>query len=275
VKLLLSLMFLILVISTPVLACNESKVGYWWYCEPEVTEEQTEAQPSQAPQRSPLPPPPPHQAMMQMHPDDIQTLQNDYLKQAIWKTTPEHVFNYYQVLDVARKKSLAFTSVANLVLLENPKLNAWGQYQKTAPARKALTQYKTQQVNSRLFDQKEFFGLILFTRADCPFCQSQQQVLSYFSEKYGWPVKVVGIDRAPAMASRFNVSYVPLTILVHKNSDQWMPIAVGEEALTTIETNIYRAIRYLSGETSADQFLQMEHQDGSVLDPGFILEAKR
>ena len=46
-----------------------------------------------------------------------------------------------------------------------------------------------------------------------------------------------------------------------------MPVAIGEEALTTIESNVYRSLRYLNGETAPDQFLQMHHQDGGVTDP--------
>jgi len=246
-------------------ACDEDKKGYWWYCEPETDIQE------HVPERQPLPAPPSHQTMMKMHPDDIQKMQEDYLKQAVWQTTPEHVLNYYKVLDVARRKSLAFTSVTELVMLENPNLNAWGQYQKTATARKAVTQHKAANIQTSLVAQRAEYGLIFFTRPDCPFCRGQANVLAYFSDKYGWPVQAVDISQQPDLATRFNIDYVPLTILAKKGSEAWMPVAVGEEPLTTLEANVYRAIRYLSGKTSADQFLQMEFQDGTALDP---LEAR-
>ncbi len=252
--------FLLLVNSTMAVGCDDEKLGYWWYCEPE----------SEAMEKTPreeLPPPPPHAKMMEMHPDNIATLQQDYLKEAVWKTTPENVLNYYRVMDVSRKKSLAFTSVSHLVMLENPELNAWGQYAKTNPGRRELTKVRQTTTNQALSRFRNHYALIVFTTETCPFCRTQKGVLKYFSERHGWTVREVDINQRPSAASRFNVQVTPLTILVKKGSDAWMPIAVGEEALPTIEDNAYRAIRYLSGETSPTQFLNMEYQDGGVKDP--------
>jgi conjugal transfer pilus assembly protein TraF len=104
------------------------------------------------------------------------------------------------------------------------------------------------------------------------FCRTQYAVLSVYSDRHGWPVKTIDIDKNPAAAARFNITTVPVTVVVKKGSDQWMPVAVGQEALTTIETNVYRAIRFLRGDTSPSQFLQMAHEDGSVSDPDRTFE---
>ncbi|MEJ2743443.1 MAG: conjugal transfer protein TraF [Gammaproteobacteria bacterium] len=243
-------------------ACDEdAKIGYWWYCEPPPAETET------TPTRTDLPPPPSADALMQMHPDDLAALQERYLKQAVWRLEPQAVQEYYQVVDAARKKSLAFTAVSDLVLLENPDLNAWGQYQKTNPGRKAVTQQHNAQINALLRQQSDQFGLLLFTRPGCVFCQSQRVVLAAFAERHGWPVKTIDVQKNPLMAARFNIDYVPVTILAQKDAEAWMPVAVGEAPLTSVEASVYRAIRYLQGKTTPRQFLQLEYQDGSAMDP--------
>ncbi len=255
------ILFLILLFSVQLgQACDDAKIGYWWYCE----EPEQEDLP---PQREPLPPPPTHQAMMQMHPDDISHMQEAYLKEAVWQTTPQNVHNYYQVLDVARRKSLAFMNVTKFVMMNNPELDAHGQYAKTSPGKNELNKHKRAQLQATLSHHKHKFGLILFTKSSCVYCRTQYSILGGFSDRHGWPIKTIDIDQNPLAASRFNVTTVPVTITVKKGEDKWMPVAVGEEALTTIEMNIYRAIRYLNGDTSPSQFLQMEYQDGSISDP--------
>lgn len=267
----MKLFYLIVVFmfSQQVLACDDTKVGYWWYCEPETKED-----PHAIPEREPLPPPPTQQAMMQMHPDDIDSLREQYLKEAVWQTSPNNVRNYYQVLDVARKKSLAFANVTKLVMLQNPDLNAYGQYTKTNPGRKALNQHKAAQIRAALTHYKNEFGLILFTQKSCIFCRSQHAVLGSYSDRHGWPVKTIDIDHNPVAAARFNVTTVPVTMIVQKSTDKWMPVAVGEEALTTIEFNVYRGIRYLNGDTTPSQFLQMEYEDGSISDPDHLVDKR-
>lgn len=258
---------LLLLNSVDAIACVESeKIGYWWYCEPEVEEENI---------RKELPPPPAHSEMMKMHPDDLEAKMELYLKEAVWKTTPEKVLNYYMVMDVTRKKSLAFTAVSNLVMLKNPELNAWGQYVKTNPGRRALTKARQSETNQILTQFRNKYALIIFTTETCHFCYTQKATLKYFTERHGWAVREVDINKYPAMAARFNVQTTPLTILIKKDSDDWMPIAVGEEALPTIEENTYRAIRYLGGQTTPAQFLNMQYQDGGVKDPNNSIRAQR
>ena len=135
-----------------------------------------------------------------------------------------------------------------------------------------VNKHKSAQLRAALSHYKNEYGLILFTRQTCIFCQTQYATLGSYSDRHGWPVKTIDIDRNPLAASRFNVTSVPLTIIVKKGADEWMPVAVGEEALTTIEINVYRAIRFLKGDTNPSQFLQMAHEDGSISDPGRFLE---
>lgn len=259
--------YLLLLITPFCVACDDTvKKGYWWYCETPSDQTEEESEPA----RTLLGPPPPPRDMMGMHPDDLSEMREAYLKQAIWTGKPQHVLEYYKVLDSIRKKSLMFTSLSDLVLLKNPDLYAYGQYQKTNSGRKDVTRARMDQVSDSLSRYKNDYGIFMFSRSDCMFCRTQSSILSSFSEKHGWKVKHVDIERNPIIAERFEIRYVPVTVIVKKGEDNWMPIAVGEEALTTIEANAYRAIRYLNGHTTPGQFLQMSYDDGTGLDPDSV-----
>jgi len=242
--------------------CNERSQakGYWFYCVKETEDEAKEV-------RKELPPPPAHSEMMSMHPDDLSELQEKYLKEAVWKPQPQKVLAYYTIQDVIRRKSLGFTSVSQVVMLENPAMNAYGQYNKTNPGRNVRTKVRQEETSRRLQQFRKNYALVMFTQQTCPFCYTQRNILNHFSQRHGWNVREIDIRKYPNAAAKFNVTMTPVTIVISKDSEKWMPIAVGEEALPTLEDNAYRAVRYLKGETSPDQFLNMQYEMGGINDP--------
>jgi len=240
---------------------GETMKGYWFYCEkPSPDDAAMET-------RQALPPPPPHAQMMAMHPDALEKLQQRYLKEAIWQPQPQKVLAYYTVQDVIRRKSLAFTAVSQVVMLENPTMNAYGQYHKTNPGRNKRTQIRQQETRQHLSQYRDHFGLVVFTEPSCGFCTTQKNILSHFGRRHGWRLREIDIKKHPEAAAKFGVQMTPVTIVVSRNHQQWMPIAVGEEALPVLEDNAYRAIRYLNGETRPEQFLNMHYEMGGINDP--------
>lgn len=243
--------------------CSDGpKKGYWFYCKEPVEETDEEKI-----VRKELPNPPPHEEMMKMHPDDLKVLQEEYLKEAVWKSEPEKVLNYYMVHDVIRRKSLAFTAVSQVVMLQNPDLNVWGQYSKTNPGVSEAKRVRQETTTVGLSKYRQNYALLVFTKPTCGYCSIQKSILAHFSERHGWHVKEIDITRNTQAATRFNINYTPVTIVIERNSDNWMPVAVGEEPLPSIEENTYRAIRLLRGDTSPTQFFNMDFEDGGVYDP--------
>jgi len=237
------------------------KCGWFWYEDPPPIP----ADPDKK-EREPLPPLPPRSELMEMHPEDLRKMQQEYLEQAVWQTTPENVKDYYVVHDAIRRKSLAFTNVTGLVMLQNPELNVGREYPITNPGREAFTKVRRDGYKGTLVDFRDQFGLIVFTKQHCEYCVLQKNILKYFTQQHGWGVKEIDIQQNPTAAARFNVDFTPITIVVQRNSENWMPVAVGSESLRAVEENVYRAVRLLRGETTPEQFFMMDHERGGVFD---------
>ncbi|MBI5327456.1 MAG: conjugal transfer protein TraF [Deltaproteobacteria bacterium] len=114
---------------------------------------------------------------------------------------------------------------------------------------------------------REDFALAYFIRPTCEFCQAQTGILKYFINKYGWDIKPVNIEEEPQAGYRFNITIVPTLLLVYKNTGDFMPISTGVTSVDMLEESLYRAIRYMRGETTPSQFLTRGYNLGSALDP--------
>ena len=107
----------------------------------------------------------------------------------------------------------------------------------------------------------------MFSTPQCPYCSPQRNILKLVADKTGLEVTEVDITRNPDAQARFDVQVTPAIILIERNSERWMPISVGVESASKIQTNTYRAIRYLRGEISPEQFLTPRHREGGFFDP--------
>ena len=239
------------------------KQGYWWYEEPviESEEEMLEVQ------EFPTPPLPSQETMMKMHPTQLEELLDQHRDYAVYKLTPETTANYYKVQDVARRKSRAFTSLSSYAMLQNPELNARGAYPVNNPGRKELKRNNELLINNKIARFRNNYALVFLTAESCPYCKVQRSTLKYFRDRHGWTIKEIDIERVPDAALRFNTRVTPMTILIERNSERWMPITVGVESLSVIEQNTYRAIRLMRKEISPEQFFTNENQDGGFFDP--------
>ncbi|MCK5232289.1 MAG: conjugal transfer protein TraF, partial [Desulfobulbaceae bacterium] len=114
-------------------------------------------------------------------------------------------------------------------------------------------------------------ALILFINSECDFCEKQAQILAYFVDKYGWQIKTVDISRQINAATRFNITITPTLLLIKKGQEDYMTVTTGVIALSELERKLYRAIRYLQGDTRGDNFLMYDFQKGGAFDPTSIL----
>lgn len=246
---------------------ESEKKGYWFYKEPPPAEEPpVEPDPTQK-QYADLPPPPPESELMNMHPKQVEKLIDDYRQYALWKTTPQNVAWYYELQDHARRRSRAFMNVSQMVMLQNPQLNMKTTNPTNVPGIEAKTTQRRNDLNERLAIERENAALVLLTRHECGMCAAQKGVLRYFQQKHGWEVREIDIGDRPDVAARFATDYTPTTVVIFRGSDDWMPVAVGVEALPQVEESTYRAIRLLRGETTPQQFTMQGIHKGSVLDP--------
>lgn len=263
------LTFFITVHCMDLLACEKEgpDAGYWFYND--CPEEELQEEEDKPHELGPLPKP---SELMQMHPDKLAEILEQRKKHAVWKLTPDSVIDYYVVQDVVRRKALSFTALTKYVMMTNPELNANAQYPTVAPARKVATQMHEQMIAGALHNNRRNYALAIFTKKSCPYCPTQKSILQYFSDRHNWIIKEIDIEDAPNSALRFNVSVTPMTIIIERGTDRWMPVAVGVEALPNIENGVYRAIRMLKGEITPQQYILNEYDEGGFFDPTALQE---
>jgi len=225
---------------------HEERRGYWWKKELSTVPDMTSDYPD-------LPSPPNEAQLLALHPKQVEKLIEDYRDYALWKMEPKHVVWYYQLQDFARRRSRAFMNVSSLIMLEHPDLNMQTVYPTNPPGQAARIAQREGDLNQRLTVERDNAALIVLVREGCQYCEAMRGVLKYFQERHGWTVKELDIERSPE-AQRFATDYTPTTIMILRGSSNWMPVAVGVETLESLEENVYRAVRYLHGETTAQQF---------------------
>ncbi len=236
---------------------GQEKQGYWWYAPP----------PAESEDRLDAPAIPKGDALERLKPSEIQSLIDAQLDYALVIQTPEAVADYYRLIDLSRRRSRGFAALTNVVLLENPELNARSAYPITNAGRDELTRRREGERTQRLVAERGEFALIMFSSRSCGFCGSQWNVVKLFADKTGWIVRNIDVDLEPDKAARFGVQGTPMTILIRKGTPQWFTVGVGTDSYPALADNAYRAIRLLKGEINERQFFNGEGDDGGFFDP--------
>ena len=155
-------------------------------------------------------------------------------------------------------------------MLENPQLYVSRDTSTTQQGISAETRRRDDAIGNRISSARKDYGLIFLTRVGCEYCEVQRQYLHAFQDTSGWDIREYDVNERPDVAGSLSYNkqgIVPLTVLVKRDSKESFPVAVGIESIAQLKDNIYRVLRYVSGETTPEQFFNMEYQDGGGLDP--------
>ena len=126
---------------------KDYKRGWFWYEQQKAPENpKEEEQKHRVPSLSDYT----VEQLWDMHPDDFQALLIDFQKKAVWRPTPENVEEYYYVQDIARRKALAFTNVAEYVMQKDPELSLSKDYPTVVPGQNALVRSREGEVKERI-----------------------------------------------------------------------------------------------------------------------------
>lgn len=231
--------------------------GYWFYHDP----------PLEMPDDIEKPELPSKEQLEKMRPSEIQELLDTQIDYALTVQTTDAVEDYYRILDFSRRRSRAFAALTNVVMLENPELNARSAYPVTNAGRDELTRRRQGERSDRLIRERKEFALIMFSSRTCGHCGSQWSVLQHFADKTGWIVNKVDVDDEPQKAARFGVSATPITVMIRRGHRQWFTVAVGTESFPVVADNAYRGLRLMKGEIDERQFFNGEGDDGGFFDP--------
>lgn len=245
------------------LSYRDQKRGWYWY---EAFPEEKHP-PDEKATRGPTIPEYSYDRLWNMHPDEFQKHLSRVTKAAVQFPTEENVGQYLKIQDVARRKSVAFASVVNLVGQKNPQYSTEDVYPITAPGRAALTDMQEKEYDQVFLEAQNEFGLIMFSRKDCGFCDAQLSILSFFENQYHWPVRSVDVADHPNFAAQFGIGQTPSIILVNKGSRDHLPISSGVISMSDLKKRLYRSIRYMQGKTSPEQWALYEFERQSGHDP--------
>ncbi|WP_197476012.1 conjugal transfer protein TraF [Oleiphilus sp. HI0043] len=239
--------------------------GKWWGKGYEL-EKDSEEEPTNE-EKYNLPPLPAKEELMKMHPEQLREMEQKYLDQAIWKRDEESVKEYYTLVAAFRAMSRGFAAVHNYVTMTSPELSTADMAPSTPMGIKTKKANILNDLNSKLKSEYRNFGLMIFMSGSCGACKVMHPLYKAFAIRHGWQVQYIDVEQRPDLVDHFKVKVTPTVIMVQSNTNNHQTVSHGVVALPNLETNIYRSLRLMKGEIDMQQFLTMEHQMGSSLDP--------
>jgi thiol-disulfide isomerase/thioredoxin len=179
----------------------------------------------------------------------------------------EDTLAYWELVDVSRRRSRAFMGVTEFVMMRNPNLDMQTVDPINAPGRAEKMRQVDEAKRKKLFEYSDRFALVMFAQENCSACKSQTAILDIFQRTYGFPVRIVDINTSRALAAKYAVTRTPHTILISRDSDDWMPIGIGVKAMPVVVNKTYSAIRLLTNEIQPSQFYNIDIDNGEMYDP--------
>jgi conjugal transfer pilus assembly protein TraF len=208
-----------------------------------------------------------YEELLRMPVDKFKKIYEHYENLAVSNPTEENLYYFYNILDVARKKALLFTTQAMYVWQKYPELSTARDFPTTLPGLTVKHEMMSQEINSYVNSKRGGYGLIVFISERCPYCKVQMNIIKIFIEKYGWEVKLVDIDYDKRAVATFGIETVPSIILVSKRTGDWFPLASGVISVAEIKERIHLAIRNLEGDLQPERWGMYKFQEGTSIDP--------
>ena len=244
---------------------TESSKGWWWY-QKEPQKQADKPEKKKPPKFTPSLKDYSYEQIWEMHPDQFQEFAEALKKKAVQKPSEENVKDYFEVQEIARKKALAFSNVAQFVWQKYPELTTRKDYPITTPGNLARIAQINEERQRTLRDNRDDFALLYFQRPDCSYCDEQSRILDWFTSETGWTVKKVDIQENPGLAGKFSVEITPTMILIQKGNQDYLPVSAGVISADEIEDKAYRAVRLLKGEVTPEEYSLYEFQKGGSFD---------
>lgn len=208
--------------------------------------------------------------LMELHPQQIKVVGEQYLEKAIWRPTPQNAGDFMVVLDAMRRKGYSFTNTMTWFVQTHPQYNLMKDAPSNVPGRNAMLRATLSEMERVIAESRGSFGLFYFYSDKCSGCAEQWPILQYFLEKFGWEAVYVDVDKSPEHALRFNVQGTPTVVVAFPEKDNWMPVTVGVAAYDEMVGQLYNAIRYLKGEITEIQWTMNGVRAGGPWDPSAV-----
>lgn len=210
--------------------------------------------------------------LWKMHPDRFRPLLDAFHKKAVMDPTEANVYDYLVMQDIARRRSAGMANVTGYVLQKHPELDPGKDMPLAAPGRAARVRMQRGEISRTILAGRADHALLYFSRKSCPYCAVQKNILAFFRDRYGWPVKEIDIEASPDLAARFDIRTTPTLLLIGRNRGEFIPVAAGVVSLDSLEQRLYRGVRLLAGEITPEEYSTYDFEKGGAYDPAAILE---
>jgi conjugal transfer pilus assembly protein TraF len=207
------------------------------------------------------------QQVWDMEPKEMSALIDAFKDQSVRTLKEDHVHDLYRMMDMGRRKAVAFTNVQQMVVNKYPDVSMEHDTSLNPPGQDAIKQMKQDEVKQRIASARNEYGLIYFYKPNCPYCEAEEKVLQYFHDSRHFEIKPVNIQENPNLASMFNVTITPTLILVQKGSEGYQPISYGVISLDELDYRVFSTIRLMEGQIQPEQYGVREYERGGAYDP--------
>lgn len=190
------------------------------------------------------------------------------LHAAIIAPTQENIMAYLLLQKALMDQSEKFSNEWKKVVMRTPSLDETLIH---PVDQNALPLYYAEQrhdLEKRIKGLSKEYGLFFFFRENCPYCHQFAPIVKRFSEKYGWSVLAISLDKDSAGSSslrsplpeflhakrdngigvRLGISHVPALIAIHAATKKLIPLAYGMISEGEIEGRIDLLTRISQGE---------------------------
>ncbi|KJS02730.1 MAG: hypothetical protein VR65_04660 [Desulfobulbaceae bacterium BRH_c16a] len=240
---------------------NSQKEGFYWYDDqiiemPEKTVEEA----------IPVPPPPEtqneqgivnrynYEQLWVLHPDVFAKELDRRMKLAIQFPTIENVYEYLEVQDVAKRKSVAFAGAMGYVSQLNPQFSGENNYPINVPGQKVLRNEMMTDDQEFLKSVKDGFALLVFMSEGCSYCDAQEPILDMFYASHGWNIKKLDINEHSDIAEKYAITLTPSIIVISRETQKAIPLTSGIVTLPELRDRLIRSVRMLNGEIVPEQW---------------------
>ena len=205
-----------------------------------------------------------YEELLYMEPEKFRKIFNYYLNQALKEPNEKNMYYFFNILDVARKKAALFSYVYAYTARKYAQYLPTVAYPVAYPGIMQRIMMTKEEIENYVFGKKDMYGLILFMKEGCPYCDLQLKILEK-AELSGLRIKRVYYEDYPEIVTRFGIETFPSLIIVYRDG-RYMPIGSGVMSLSEIYRAISKALRIFEGEKPG-RFGIYEFQKGTPIDP--------
>jgi conjugal transfer pilus assembly protein TraF len=185
--------------------------------------------------------------------DAIGTKNKEIFSRLIMEPSEDNFRDYVEVMKEVRGKISTLRSLQKTLFLKNPQFDPKVRYPISQDAIAARNLEEKKKITEKLTKMNKRYGLMLFVRNGCPYCDIFEPVVKRLEEKYAFKVLAVssgGVKEDSlfklmpdnGIGRQVGASSFPSLYLFEYGREKYYPVAGGAISLEEIERNIYEAV---------------------------------